>query len=193
MFNYTGYIIPEKGVVELLQAFAILHQKYPLAKLIIAGETPERNQNQKMKEKIKHVIKTNKLEKVVNFLGFRTDIPELLSITDVFVLASHIEGMPISSLEALSMGVPVVGTNIRGIREEIIDGKTGYLVPLQNINALYKGMEKALNEFQVPDERCRKHAIENFDEEDVLRKQMHIYDKLEKKINELEIGGTKDE
>ena len=193
VFNYTGYIIPEKGVVELLQAFAILHQKYPLAKLIIAGETPERNQNQKMKEKIKHVIKTNKLEKVVNFLGFRTDIPELLSITDVFVLASHIEGMPISSLEALSMGVPVVGTNIRGIREEIIDGKTGYLVPLQNINELYKGMEKALNEFQVPDERCRKHAIENFDEEDVLRKQMHIYDKLEKKINELEIGGTKDE
>ena len=50
-----------------------------------------------------------------------------------------------------------------------------------------------MNEFQVPDERCRKHAIENFDEEDVLRKQMHIYDKLEKKINELEIGGTKDE
>jgi len=193
VFNYTGYIIPEKGIIELLKAFAILHQKNPLVKLIIAGDTPERNHKSKIEEKIKHVIRTNKLEKAVNFLGFRTDIPELLSITDVYVLASHIEGMPISSLEALSMGVPVVGTNIRGLREEIIDGKTGYLVPLQNINELYKGMEKAMKEFCVPDERCRKRAIENFDEEDVLRKQMHIYDLLEGKITEMEMGGTQDE
>jgi hypothetical protein len=54
-------------------------------------------------------------------------------------------------------------------------------------------MEKAMNEFNVPDERCRKQAIENFDEEDVLRKQLHIYQLLETKIKEMEEGGQSDE
>lgn len=193
VFNYTGFIIPEKGIIELLQAFTILHQKYPFVKLIIAGERRERKQDKKYEDKIKNVIRANKLEQWINFLGYRTDIPELLSITDVFVLPSHKEGMSISSLEALSMGVPVVGTNIRGVREEIIDGKTGYLVPYQDVTQLFKAMEKAMNEFKVPDERCRKQAIENFDEEDVLRKQMHIYRILETKIKKLEEGGQTDE
>ena len=192
VFNYTGYLKSEKGIMELLQAFAILHGKYPTTKLIIAGEPPDKNAF-KLEEKVKQFIKINKLDSAVQFLGFRTDIPELLSITDVFVLPSHKEGMPISSLEALSMGVPVVGTNIRGIREEIVDGKTGYLVPLNNPKELYKAMEKAMNEFQIPDGRCRKRAIENFDEEDVLKKQLFIYKLLESKITQMENGGPSDE
>ncbi|MFP4461121.1 MAG: glycosyltransferase family 4 protein [Thermotogota bacterium] len=193
IFNYTGFIIPEKGIVELLQAFTILHQKYPYVKLIIAGEPREKKQDKKYEGKVKNIIRTNKLEKEVRFLGYRTDVPELLSITDVFVLPSHKEGMSISSLEALSMGVPVVGTNIRGVREEIIDGKTGYLVPYQDVTQLFKAMEKAMNEFRVPDDRCRKQAIENFDEEDVLRKQLDVYRLLETKIKEMEEGGQTDE
>ncbi len=194
VFNYTGFLIPEKGIIELLQAFTVLHQKYPFTKLIVAGEPRDRKEDKKYADKIKHLIKTNKLEETVNFLGYRADIPELLSITDVFVLPSHKEGMSISSLEAMSMGVPVVGTNIRGVREEIIDGKTGYLVPYQDISQLFKAMERAMNEFKVPDERCRKQAIENFDEEDVLRKQLHIYQILETKIKEMEEeGGHADE
>jgi len=89
--------------------------------------------------------------------------------------------MPVSSLEAMSMGIPVVGTNIRGLREEIIEGKTGYIVPLKNPEQLATAIEKTLNQFNPPDETIRKHIIENFDEKKVLEKQIKIYDEIEKK------------
>jgi len=81
----------------------------------------------------------------------------------------------------MSMGIPVVGTNIRGLREEIIQGKTGYIVPLKNPEQLATAIEKALNQFNPPDETIRKHIIENFDEKKVLEKQIKIYDEIEKK------------
>jgi len=189
VFTFTGRIVQEKGILELLQAFEMLNKKHPDTKLLLIGETPEIEKDETFEEKIKTFIRTNKLENSVLRLGFRVDIPELLGLTDVFVLASNKEGMPISSLEALSMGVPVVGTNIRGLREEVIEGKTGYLVPLQNTRELSAAMEKAMNNFNPPNDNCRKHAIENFDEEDVIRKQLHIYEILEKKIKETQDGG----
>ena len=60
--------------------------------------------------------------------GHREDIPELLSIMDIFVLPSYREGMPVSLLEAMAMELPVVATDIRGSREEV-DETCGILVP----------------------------------------------------------------
>lgn len=193
VFTFTGRIVEEKGIIDLLQAFAMINKKYANSKLLLIGETPGRDKDEAFEEKIQTLIRTNKLENVCLRLGFRADIPELLSITDVFVLPSNKEGMPISSLEALSMGIPVVGTNIRGLREEVIEGKTGYLVPLQKIRELSVAMEKAMNNFSKPDSNCRKQAIENFDEEDVIKKQLDIYATLEKNITETQDGGIKDE
>lgn len=63
----------------------------------------------------------------LKFLGFRSDIPEILKCADVFVLPSLREGLCFAGVEALASGIPVVGSNVKGVKDFIIDGKTGYL------------------------------------------------------------------
>ena len=181
IITFIGRLVAEKGIIELIDAFSILKKQRTDIKLLMIGETLQSDRDKKTKDIIKQTIQTNGLEKDIIFTGYRKDTAKLLSITDAFVLPSHREGMPVSSLEAMSMGIPVVGTNIRGLREEIIEGKTGYIVPLKNPEQLATAIEKALNQVNPPDETIRKHIIENFDEKKVLEKQMKIYDEINNK------------
>ncbi len=61
--------------------------------------------------------------------GYRADIPAILAAADIFALPSHFEGLPMSIVEAMLAGLPVVATDIRGPREQVVDGVTGFLVP----------------------------------------------------------------
>ena len=72
----------------------------------------------------------------VRFSGFTEEIPVLMQLIDIFVLASYREGMPRSIIEAMAAGKPVVASNIRGCREEVVDRETGYLVPVRDARAL---------------------------------------------------------
>jgi glycosyltransferase involved in cell wall biosynthesis len=72
----------------------------------------------------------------VSFLGERRDVEDLYSSFDLYVLASHREGVPRSAMEAAATGLPIVATNIRGCRQVVEDGGTGRLVPLGDISAL---------------------------------------------------------
>ncbi|HPP51365.1 MAG TPA: glycosyltransferase, partial [Thermoguttaceae bacterium] len=65
----------------------------------------------------------------VIFTGNRPDVPEVLSLLDVFVLSSHMEANPISILEAMAAGKPVVATQVGSIPENVQEGQTGFLVP----------------------------------------------------------------
>ena len=69
-------------------------------------------------------------------LGYRADVPAILAASDIFVLPSHFEGLPMSVIEAMLCGLPVVATDIRGPREQVEDGVTGLLVPRGNTAAL---------------------------------------------------------
>jgi glycosyltransferase involved in cell wall biosynthesis len=62
-------------------------------------------------------------------LGYREDVPAILAAADIFALPSHFEGLPMSVIEAMLTGLPVVATDIRGPREQVVDGVTGLLVP----------------------------------------------------------------
>ena len=72
----------------------------------------------------------------IRYLGHREDVPALLAAADIFVLPSHREGMPRSIIEAMFAGLPVIATDIRGSREEVVDGETGMLVPVDDADAL---------------------------------------------------------
>jgi glycosyltransferase involved in cell wall biosynthesis len=86
----------------------------------------------------------NGLSQRVELLGARADVPDLLARSDVFVLSSRSEGFPVSVLEAMAAGLPVVATNVGGVAEAVADGETGFLVPAADADALARALERLL-------------------------------------------------
>lgn len=177
IITFIGRMVKEKGIIDLIEAFLIINSQMPNTKLLLVGDTLESERDQAVKRKLVQLIFTHNLEDKVVFCGFREDIPELLSITDVFVLPSYREGMPRSIIEAMAMGKPVVATDIRGPREEVIDGETGYLIPTANPQALAQAILDILRDksrARKMGREARARAITHFDEKVVIRKQLSI-------------------
>jgi len=80
------------------------------------------------------------IEARVSFLGDRRDVPKLLTQAQVFILSTHYEGLPISILEAMRAGLPVIATHVNGVPEEVLENKTGLLVPPRDPNSLAQGI-----------------------------------------------------
>ncbi len=75
-------------------------------------------------------------------LGYRRDVPAILAASDIFVLPSHFEGLPMSVIEAMLCGLPVIATDIRGPREQVVDGQTGLLVPPATVDPLARALRR---------------------------------------------------
>ena len=86
---------------------------------------------------------------VVSFLGTRHDIPELLSALDLFLLTSHTEANPVSVLEAMSVGLPVVATRVGSVAESIAEGVTGFLAEPQNTDELATHVVRLMQDQQT--------------------------------------------
>lgn len=179
--GFVGRLVREKGVEELLKAMGQVIEAIPEAKLLIVGDTLASDRDRRTTERLQKLIQRNNLEAVIKFTGFREDIPELLTIMDLFVLPSHREGMPRSILEAMAAGKPVVATNIRGCREEVVHGETGYLVPVRDPDKLAEAIIGILSDRMLSErmgKAGRQRAIEFFDEAQILEKQLAVYQKL---------------
>lgn len=123
----------QKGHTYLLEAAA----QVPDAVFILAGDGPEKDSLEAQARKLG-------LERRVRFLGQRQDVPQLLACCDLFVLPSLFEGLPLSVLEAMASGKPVIATQIGGTSEAVIHGKTGLLVPPRNSTALADAIRSML-------------------------------------------------
>jgi glycosyltransferase involved in cell wall biosynthesis len=89
------------------------------------------------------------LDAFVALTGDRDDVPELLATSDVFVLSSRSEGGPISVLEAMAAGLPVVASDVGGVREQVDEGVSGLLVPAGDPAALAAALERVLGDPQL--------------------------------------------
>ena len=110
----------------------------------------------------------------LHLLGERDDVPELLRAADIFTLPSHREGMPRSIIEAMMCGLPVVATDIRGSREEVVDGETGKLVPVGDVVALHEALERLAGDAALRERwgtAGRLRALEHYDEAKVIARQ----------------------
>jgi glycosyltransferase involved in cell wall biosynthesis/O-antigen/teichoic acid export membrane protein len=112
---------PEKNHEMFLRVAARVRRDLVEAHFLIIGDGPRRAE-------LETLVAQLGLTDCVHFLGKRTDVPELLGLLDVFVLTSHNEANPVSILEALASGKPVVSTAVGSIPQTVIDGVTGYLV-----------------------------------------------------------------
>jgi len=118
----VGSLYPVKGQTFLLQAMARVVRQAPDTVCLLVGRG-------ELLPVLQREAADLGLTEQAKFLGFRTDIPELLSLMEIFVLPSLSEGLPLSLLEAQAVGKPAVATHVGGIPEVIEEGRTGYLVP----------------------------------------------------------------
>jgi glycosyltransferase involved in cell wall biosynthesis len=123
----------QKDHATLLRAMPMVLERLPNAVLAVAGDG-------ELKQELADLARNLGLENNVRFLGYRSDVNDLLSQFDVFVLPSLYEGLPLCILEAMAAAAPVVATNADGTNEVVRHGETGLLVPVQDPPALAQAM-----------------------------------------------------
>jgi glycosyltransferase involved in cell wall biosynthesis len=157
----------QKGHSYLLQAAALI----PEALFVFAGDGPER-------VNLEAQAAEHGLSSRVRFLGYRQDIPDLLACCDLFVLPSLFEGLPLSILEAMAAGKPVIASAIGGNDEAIIDGETGLLVPQADPVALAQAIRTVLSDSALSrhlGEAGRTRVNREFSAETMVEHVVRIY------------------
>lgn len=168
----VGNLYAVKGQTYLLRACVVVARAFPDFMLLVAGRG---DQLGALEEEARGLgILRN-----VRFLGFREDIPCLLQAMDVFVLPSFSEGLPLSILEAMALGKPVVASNVGGIPEVVKDGMTGYLVPPKDPEALAEKILLLLHHPQLAADlgrSGRKRVQEAFSLEQMIQEYQSLYE-----------------
>lgn len=170
-------LVEEKGYLDLFEAFKNLIIKFPESSLLVVGpKDPEKKDAINPK-----IVENYGIEKNVMFLGERTDVDEVYSLMDIFVLPSHREGLAVSILEASAMEKPVIATDIRGCRESVDNGKTGILVPIKSPEKLAEAIIYFLENPTIAKEMGKNGRIKVAKEFDELL----IFDRMKKEYDRL--------
>ncbi len=165
-----------KNHIFLLKAFRNLQKKHSSLKLLIVGQGFDGDPESSEKT-INGFITDSALEEKVLMMGSRPDVPDLLKGMDIFCLVSHKEGLPISITEAMASGLPVVGTDVEGIRDVIHPNRNGLLVPLNDVEKLTETLDSLIQNTSLRNdlgEKARAFVYEHYN----LKKSIHVYEKL---------------
>lgn len=172
MLLFLGRLSREKGVDDLLRAFALLAKDHPAVRLVCAGDGNQ--------QRVIALAKALGVERALQLPGWveKEDKEKLLSSAAIFVLPSHIEAMPMSLLEAMAWGVPVVATRVGSVPEVIADGEIGVLVAPGNVAELKSAIDRLLSN---PAERermgmaAKQHVARAFGHKSVMDKMAALF------------------
>jgi glycosyltransferase involved in cell wall biosynthesis len=165
----VGRLRPPKDFETLLRALALLPAEQVDA--VIVGDGPQRGE-------LEALVARLGLQDRVRFEGERRDVPSLLAHADLFVLSSRSEGLPVSVLEAMAAGLPVVASAVGGIAELVVDGETGVLVGPADAEALAAALGRLAAEPELRrrlGDAGRARAEELFDLEAFRRAHVELY------------------
>ncbi len=174
-FLFLGYISERKGCYDLINAADELRKQYPNFHVTIGGNGET--------QKIIELIREKKLEDTVSFVGWVSgpEKEQLLYNSDVYLLPSKNEGLPVSILEAMANGMPVISTPVGGIPEMIEDGLSGFLIEAGNIAALVEKMKFFIERKEMIEsmgKRSQELIHEKFSSEVIQRELQKLYDEL---------------
>lgn len=174
VIGIVGRLVREKGYIEFLQAAETLQPRFPEVYYLIVGERLASDHDAQIDTELE--LAKVRLGSRLKLAGMREDVPDLLSAMDIFCLPSYREGMPRTIIEAMMMGKPVVATNIRGSREEVVLEQTGLLVPTRNAFALTHAFARLLQSAQLRvrmGQAGRARALALYDEQYVVHLQIN--------------------
>jgi len=161
--GFTGRLVREKGILDLLAAMQLVRSQFPGAQLLVVGPADHDKSDAITPE----LAREYAIDGDCVFAGLRTDMPVMYGLMDVFVLPSYREGFPRAPMEASAMGVPCVVTDIPGCREVVEHGRNGLLVPVGSISALAFAIAALLRHRDVAErlgQAGRQKALDSFDE-----------------------------
>ena len=156
---HTSNFRKVKRVQDVVQIFANIHQEIP-AKLLLIGDGPERNKVEKMCRDLMICVD-------VRFLGKLEAVEEVLSVADLFIMPSEKESFGLAALEAMACEVPVISSNTGGIPELNVQGVTGFLSPVGDIEDMTRKALFVLDKDNLP--RFKENALSRAKEFDVTR------------------------
>lgn len=170
---FTGRLVHVKGLDVLLDAWRLVNEQVPGAHLLLLGDGEER-------AALEAQAKRLGLDGRVTFYGNATDVAPFLRAADAYVLCSRTEGLPVSLLEAMASGLPIVATRVGGMAQVLDDGVTGRLVPVEDAAALGRGLSEALilPEAHQWGERARQQVAEHYSLEAVADRYIAMYEAL---------------
>lgn len=174
VIGFIGRLEAQKAPQVLLDALAQVVCQVPNVHLLLVGDGPLRPSLHSQSARLQ-------LQDQVHFLGWRADIPELLSIMDIFCLPSWWEAFGIVFAEASLMGVPIVATRVEGIPEVVLDGQTGLLVPPGQPEPIAQALLTLLqdpNQRQQMGENGRLHAQTHFTLPPMIHAHQALYLRL---------------
>ena len=176
ILTHVGRFAPPKNHALLIEAFARVRTSAPLYLLLVGGGELENT--------VREQVAALGLESRVCFLGIRADVADILRASDVFVLSSRWEGNPMSVMEAMAAGLPVVSTAVGGVPELVREGETGLLVPSEDAGALARALQALVDDpvrRQAMGAAARQHAIAHFDIRHTVRGYEQLYESLLRK------------
>ncbi len=166
-----GRLALQKGYSDLLDAMAVLIPEYPDLALVIAGDGPERQRLTDQAHRLN-------ISKRVYFLGHRVDVQPVLDSIDIFALPSLWEALPFSLLEAMSTGLPAVGTRVAGVPEVIVQGQTGLLVRPSKPKEFADALKMLIDSQELRrsmGHRARIRVIQSFNEAFMVARTFDTY------------------
>ena len=160
---HVGRFCEPKNHDDLLKAFCVFHGEHPNSELWLIGDGEKRTD-------IEEYVAKHDLTEAVKFLGLQSDVYGYLHNADIFTLPSHYEGVPMSLIEAMGTGLPIVATNVGGI-PDMLDTESALLVPVDSnaiakaFESYYKNMELRQWHGRVARERSVKFGALNMAQE----------------------------
>jgi glycosyltransferase involved in cell wall biosynthesis len=169
-------ILKNKGIIEFCKAAELLKKKYPEWKFILIGTKDYLSPDTIDDQIINYYVKN----KIIKLLGYKKNIINILSSSEIFCLPSYREGMPKATLEALAAGVPVVTSDAVGCRESIINNYNGYICKTGSYLSLANKIEKLIldpKKRKIFSKNAINFARRNFSIKDITNKIYNIYEK----------------
>lgn len=177
MVLFTGRLVTHKGVLHLIRAWAHLHEEGVQATLFLVGEGGR--DMHACETELRQFVRDRNLGHAVRFTGAVTNVVDYVQAADAFVFPTEDDTLPLSLVEAMSCALPVISTPVGGMRDFLVDGQNGLVVPIADETALQTALRRVITggpQIEALGRAARDTAVALFSHETVADAWVRLFD-----------------